>query len=588
MIGLRRALWAVAGAGLLLLAVQIDLIATSDFAPDRGLWVALDVVIGGGFVAVGLFAWSRRPDSRVGALMVVTGFAWFLSVFNLTEPALLFSVGLVLSNFYIAPAIHLLLGFPSGRLGTRVDRWLVGITYAAVTIGFLPIALTFDPSTEGCNCPENVFLADSHPSFARTWFDVLDVIGVIVLLAVLGRLVSRWRRATPPMRRVVTPLFAAGAVLMAMLAVLLGADLLRIEVSKDAYYLALIPFGLVPYLFLGSLAQARMLRGGAVGELVAGIGATLAGRELRDALARALNDPSLELAFWLPESGVYVDPEGQPLQLPQSERRATSDVTLDGRRVAVLIHDPLLLEEPELIEAVGATAALALEKDRLEAELRAKIGELRESRARMVSFGLAERRRLERDLHDGAQQRLVSLALDLRLARDAVRGSSRWRSTCGSRATRSAATRSAPRSSSTAPPRSSSGRWASCGSWRAEFTRPCSPIAASTRRSPRSPTVRRFPSRWSAGWASASRNRSSWPLTSWSPRRSRTLSSTRTPTRRPCGSSARTGASWSRSPTTGSAAPIPAAAPACAGSPTGSRPSADASRWTRGPRVGRW
>jgi signal transduction histidine kinase len=377
-IGLRRALWAVAGAGLLLLAVQIDLIATSDFAPDRGLWVALDVVIGGGFVAVGLFAWSRRPDSRVGALMVVTGFAWFLSVFNLTEPALLFSVGLVLSNFYIAPAIHLLLGFPSGRLGTRVDRWLVGITYAAVTIGFLPIALTFDPSTEGCNCPENVFLADSHPSFARTWFDVLDVIGVIVLLAVLGRLVSRWRRATPPMRRVVTPLFAAGAVLMAMLAVLLGADLLRIEVSKDAYYLALIPFGLVPYLFLGSLAQARMLRGGAVGELVAGIGATLAGRELRDALARALNDPSLELAFWLPESGVYVDPEGQPLQLPQSERRATSDVTLDGRRVAVLIHDPLLLEEPELIEAVGATAALALEKDRLEAELRAKIGELRE------------------------------------------------------------------------------------------------------------------------------------------------------------------------------------------------------------------
>jgi signal transduction histidine kinase len=421
-IGLRRALWAVAGAGLLLLAVQIDLIATSDFAPDRGLWVALDVVIGGGFVAVGLFAWSRRPDSRVGALMVVTGFAWFLSVFNLTEPALLFSVGLVLSNFYIAPAIHLLLGFPSGRLGTRVDRWLVGITYAAVTIGFLPIALTFDPSTEGCNCPENVFLADSHPSFARTWFDVLDVIGVIVLLAVLGRLVSRWRRATPPMRRVVTPLFAAGAVLMAMLAVLLGADLLRIEVSKDAYYLALIPFGLVPYLFLGSLAQARMLRGGAVGELVAGIGATLAGRELRDALARALNDPSLELAFWLPESGVYVDPEGQPLQLPQSERRATSDVTLDGRRVAVLIHDPLLLEEPELIEAVGATAALALEKDRLEAELRAKIGELRESRARMVSFGLAERRRLERDLHDGAQQRLVSLALDLRLARDAVRG----------------------------------------------------------------------------------------------------------------------------------------------------------------------
>jgi signal transduction histidine kinase len=420
-ISLRRALWAVAGAGLLLLAVQIDLIATSDFAPDRGLWVALDVVIGGGFVGVGLFAWMRRPDSRVGALMVGAGFAWFISVFNYTEPALLFSVGLLFSNLFVAPAIHLLLGFPAGRLGTRLDRWLVAVTYLTVTVGFVPIALTYDPGIAGCPCPENLFLAESQPSFARTWFDVLDVVGIVILLAVLGRLVSRWRRATPPMRRVVTPLFASGALLMGMLAALLAADLARIELDQTAYYVALIPFGLVPYLFLGSLVRARMLRGGAVGELVAGIGATLAGRELRDALARALNDPSLELAFWLPDSGAYVDPEGQPLELPRSEGRATSDVTLDGRRVAVLIHDPLLLEDRELIEAVGAAAALALEKDRLEAELRAKIGELRESRSRMVSFGLAERRRLERDLHDGAQQRLVSLALDLRLARDAVR-----------------------------------------------------------------------------------------------------------------------------------------------------------------------
>jgi signal transduction histidine kinase len=420
-IRLRRALWAVAGAGLLLLAVQIDLIATSDFAPDRGLWVALDVVIGGGFVGVGLFAWMRRPDSRVGALMVGAGFAWFISVFNYTEPALLFSVGLLFSNLFVAPAIHLLLGFPAGRLGTRLDRWLVAVTYLTVTVGFVPIALTYDPAIAGCPCPENLFLAESQPSFARTWFDVLDVVGIVILLAVLGRLVSRWRRATPPMRRVVTPLFASGALLMGMLAALLAADLARIELDQTAYYVALIPFGLVPYLFLGSLVRARMLRGGAVGELVAGIGATLAGRGLRDALARALNDPSLELAFWLPDSGAYVDPEGQPLELPRSEDRATSDVTLDGRRVAVLIHDPLLLEDRELIEAVGAAAALALEKDRLEAELRAKIGELRESRSRMVSFGLAERRRLERDLHDGAQQRLVSLALDLRLARDSVR-----------------------------------------------------------------------------------------------------------------------------------------------------------------------
>ncbi len=177
----------------------------------------------------------------------------------------------------------------------------------------------------------------------------------------------------------------------------------------------------MPYLFLASLAQARMLRGGAVGELVAKIGGTIAPGELRNALARALNDPSLDLAYWLPDSECHVDPQGSRINLADfASGRATSPVTLDGERVAVLVHDPLLLDEPELIEAVGAAAALALGKERLDAELRAKVGELRESRARLLSIELAERGRLERDLHDGAQQRLVSLALDLRLAQSAV------------------------------------------------------------------------------------------------------------------------------------------------------------------------
>jgi signal transduction histidine kinase len=226
------------------------------------------------------------------------------------------------------------------------------------------------------------------------------------------------------MRRVITPVFVAGGTLMAILIVALTLSLLRVEgsVAENIFYAALIPFGLVPFLFLAGLARARMIVGGAVTELVARIGGPLGGGELRDALARALNDPSLELAYWLPESECHVDPEGRKMEPPApGSGRATSYVTLDGERVAVLVHDPLLLDEPELIEAVGAAAALALEKERLDAELRAKIGELRESRARLLSIELAERGRLERDLHDGAQQRLVSLALDLRLARGAVR-----------------------------------------------------------------------------------------------------------------------------------------------------------------------
>jgi signal transduction histidine kinase len=414
----------IAAGGLLALATQIWLIATSDFAVDKGLWIVLDVVIGGGFIGVGLFAWSRRPDNRVGELMVVTGFAWWLSTFSLVEPALLFTIGLLLGNLYVAPAIHLLLAFPSGRLGSRFDRRLVTAAYAAVTVGALPFVLTLDPAAAGhcVGCPANLFLIESNPTFAETWLDLLSATGIVILLATLGRLVGRWRHATPPMRRIITPLVASGAALMAMLTVLLAASIVGLKVSSTLYYLTLIPFGLVPYIFLASLAQARMLRGGAVGELVARIGGTVGSGELRAALARALNDPSLELVYWLPDSDCHIDPEGGKVELAQlAEGRATSPVTLDGERVAVLIHDPLLLDEPELIEAVGAAAALALGNERLDAELRLKVGQLRESRARLLSIELAERGRLERDLHDGAQQRLVSLALDLRLAQAAVR-----------------------------------------------------------------------------------------------------------------------------------------------------------------------
>jgi signal transduction histidine kinase len=425
-ISLRRALWAIGIATLLGVVVETDLIATADFEhPDRGLWIALNAGIGLSFVGVGLFAWYRRPDTRVGTLMVATGFAWFVGNFGLTDPPLLFTLGALLNNLFVAAAIHLFLAFPSGRLASRADRNLVIFAYLVTSVGFLPAMLTADPRYVGCtDCPENLLLVESNPSFSTTAVDVVAVIGVIVLAAVLGRLIGRWRAATPPMRRVITPVFVAGGTLMAILAVALMFSLLRVEgmVAENLFYAALIPFGLVPYLFLAGLARARMLRGGAVSELVARIGGPLGGGELRDALARALNDPSLELAYWLPESQFHVDPEGRRMEPPEpGSGRATSYVSLEGERVAVLVHDPLLLDEPELIEAVGAAAALALEKERLDAELRAKVGELRESRARLLSIELAERGRLERDLHDGAQQRLVSLALDLRLARAAVR-----------------------------------------------------------------------------------------------------------------------------------------------------------------------
>jgi signal transduction histidine kinase len=431
----RTQLWVLGAAAGLIGVALIPLIATSEFAPDQGLWITLDLVIGWGFAGVGLFAWYRRPDNRTGALMVATAFAWYIAVAGNTDPPLLFTLGVLLNNLFVATAIHLLLAFPSGRLGSTFDRVLVGVSYVTTTLGFLPFILFADPFVDGgcASCPENLFLIESDPSFAETWLDVLSVCGITVLSLVLVRLVQRVRQASRPLRVTLAPVFLAGGALMAGLAVLLvlqqitGVSQTVEHVLFDA---TLVSFGLVPYVFLAGLIKGRWIRGRGLGALIRRLGEAPRPGRLREELARALGDPTLELAYWIPESEQYVDAEGHAFELPGPEgsaeiedhlraaNRAVTEVEREGRRIAAIVHDPSLLEDEWHVRAVGAAAALALENERLEAELRAKVEELRASRARMVEIGLRERRRLERDLHDGAQQRLVSLALNLRMAQE--------------------------------------------------------------------------------------------------------------------------------------------------------------------------
>jgi signal transduction histidine kinase len=246
------------------------------------------------------------------------------------------------------------------------------------------------------------------------------VIGVALALAVIARLVQRRHEASAALRRAVTPVFIAGAALMVALAALLIAGLLEPfgdNATMDLFYACALAFGLVPYLFLAGLVRGHWIRGQGLGNLVRRLGqAPTAG--LREELARALGDPSLELAYWLPDTGQYVDATGSALPLPApGEGRSVTEVERDGRRIAAIIHDPALLDAAEQVSAAGAAAALALENERLEAELRAKVDELSASRERIVESGYAARRRLERDLHDGAQSRLVSLAISLRMLR---------------------------------------------------------------------------------------------------------------------------------------------------------------------------
>jgi signal transduction histidine kinase len=229
----------------------------------------------------------------------------------------------------------------------------------------------------------------------------------------VGVLAARRRHAGRPRRRSLALLIDAFALGLVMIALLLLFGTFNWPGFKEIQRTTLVVIGLCPIVFLIGLLDARLARS-AVGDLILELQSDPAPANLSLALARALRDPSLKLAYWLPDFGVYVDREGQQVDVAANdEERVTTLTDRNGTRVAALVHDRALGEEQELLDAVGAAAGIALENERLHAELRARLEELKGSRVRVIEAGQKERRRLERNLHDGAQQRLIALSLEL-------------------------------------------------------------------------------------------------------------------------------------------------------------------------------
>jgi signal transduction histidine kinase len=423
MTSLRRALWALAAVGFAMGLAVLALIVTNDMLDLRGAWATAELVVGWSFIGVGLFAWGRRPDNRVGMLMTATGFVWFVSGGTLSDLPLVFTLGSVLGSVFFAVALHLLLAFPTGRLQSPTERWIVGSAYVLTTICALPLWFFANPASLDCDdCPENVLLVDDNETLVNALGSMLNLVGAILLGAMMVVLVLRWRRAPLAQRRFLVPVYSAGIALAILLIVSIVFQAIAGRGDELAWLAAIVPLALVPWLFLGTLIRARVIQSSAVSELIARLNEAPQRGELRDAIARALGDPSLEVAYWLPEDERFVDVGGHRVELPSpGSGRAVTTVERDGESVAALVHDPMLEEQHEHVQAVCSAAALALDNERLDAELRAKVEELRASRERMLSVGLEERRRLERDLHDGAQQRLVSTALSVRLARERLR-----------------------------------------------------------------------------------------------------------------------------------------------------------------------
>jgi signal transduction histidine kinase len=387
---------------------------TSQFAP---ILISM-VVVGLSFMVAGIAAWQRWPTSRLGLLFTIVGYLYLVPylLVNLANPVA-FTVGNLCEGFYGAALAHLGLAWPSGRLRSRFECGVVIAEYVSA-VGFSLASMMFwNPVFSGCNasCPANLLLVHS----SRPVWDAINTtsgfVGLVLTGIVLTLIIRHWRSAQGWSRRAMVPLV--------WISLAVGAEQILIGGALNLPLSGLVSFGLAPLvllagpaLFVISTVRARTA-GGALGTAIVDLEPGAPPGRLRDALARALCDSTLQLAFRRPDGSGYLDTSGQAVAVARPDPgRAVARVA--GSDGVVLVYDKGLELEPQLVKLTAAAASMALEHGRLQAEVQAQLEQVRASRARIVEAGDAERRRLERDLHDGAQQRLVTLSLALGMARD--------------------------------------------------------------------------------------------------------------------------------------------------------------------------
>jgi signal transduction histidine kinase len=381
--GLRLLLWA-AGAVLGIAAEWI-----SFGWGDPRYWVP-DLVTGWTLIACGLVAWSWVSESRSGPLMAAVGFSWFFGNFANAGIAPVAWVGAHALYVYRGPLVHLLVTYPSGRLSSRFDR-------AAVAVGYAVAVVTPVWRSEIATI-------------------VLSATLVAVCTRSHSRAVGRARRA-----RLLALQAAAGLGL-----VLVGGAAARLAVpAGDASNLSLLALeatlcALAGVLLAGLLSPSWGRE--AVADLVVELGEGRS-QTLRDELAHALGDPTLEVGYWLLDAGGFVDSEGRPFVLPErTSERSVTMIEAEKRPIAALVHDPALLDDPGLRDAAASAASLAAANARLQAEVRMQVTELRASRRRILEVGDEELMRLERRLREGAEERLELLVHELRRIRLSASG----------------------------------------------------------------------------------------------------------------------------------------------------------------------
>ena len=372
---LARRPWLYFGpAALVAGGIAVALVLTSDHEEHPAVATALGLFVSWSFIFAGLTGWTRRPKNRTGMLMVAVGFGVFIGSLSEANYSVPYTLGALFGSLFIAMFIHLLLAYPSGEVRSRKARTLVIAAY--VTAFVAPLLDSMFPERQTCKphaCPDNLVFV-SHNNVAHWAQTALWTAGSVVLfLATFAFLVGRWRRATPGLRRILRPVYLAGGLSVVLLAIGFivtpfsgfGGTLVSVAL--------IVTFTAVPFLFLAGLLGTTMARGAGLGTIFSSVPERASPGEVQEGLRQALRDETAQVAYWYEEGGHYVDVDGKRFELPADTRqRVVTRLDYADEPVAAIVHDAALREEPELLDGIANAARIALERDKLLVEVRAR------------------------------------------------------------------------------------------------------------------------------------------------------------------------------------------------------------------------
>jgi len=402
--------------------------ASSDAAFGRAL---LQLLIVGVPIAVGLYALRAPVNRSFGIALLGIGFAWSLTALTESPFSVPHTIGRLATWLTFPCVVYLLLAFPHGRIEKGLDRAVfLGVVAVMVLLfyGTAPFVAAFPPktlwSTCTTDCPANaLFVLDQQPAFLTDVVLVREWLVELLWLGIFYSMFRRWRAASPLQRRAMGPAFIAGTLLgLAHYAHItsrqLGAPADTVIALSSVWTFCIVA---VCAAFLFGLVRRRMLLAGALARLGDALRASDDRVHMRDALATALGDSTTQLLVRDPDSGDWQDARGRAVDgpnKPSADRAVTVIETDDGRHDAALIHDVAMLDDQELLDGVSGMLLAGLRHERLKAELGTAMSDLEDSRRRIAEAADLERARIERDLHDGAQQRLVALRIRLGIAEE--------------------------------------------------------------------------------------------------------------------------------------------------------------------------